>query len=184
MFRFVSIIGLIILCFVSCENSHPGFSKLDSGTYYKIHYLGDGEHEPVEGNHIQARLVYKTMGDTVIFDTQWNHFEGLKMFSLSKDKSKLTEALCLLREGDSATFILEQNHIQVDSFRIDLERVKQVKVDVKIKSIMTQAEYEEELDIYQSYLPDLKDTDVDVETRALADLALVLFNTNEFLYVY
>ena len=45
-------------------------------------------------------------------------------------------------------------------------------------------EYMEELDIYQNYEPDQKDADVSVTTRALADLALVLFNTNEFIYVY
>lgn len=45
-------------------------------------------------------------------------------------------------------------------------------------------EYMEELDIYQDYQPDQKDVDVSVTTRALADLALVLFNTNEFIYVY
>jgi hypothetical protein len=45
-------------------------------------------------------------------------------------------------------------------------------------------EYTEELDIYQDYHPDLKDADVEPETRALADLAVVFFNSNEFLYVY
>ena len=45
-------------------------------------------------------------------------------------------------------------------------------------------EYTEYLDIYQNYQPDLKDVDVAPETRALADLAVVFFNSNEFLYVY
>ena len=45
-------------------------------------------------------------------------------------------------------------------------------------------EYIEELDIYQDYIPDLKDKDVAPEVRAVADLAVVLFNANEFLYVY
>lgn len=45
-------------------------------------------------------------------------------------------------------------------------------------------EYWEDLDIYQDYVPDKKDADVPVSTRALADLALVFFNTNEFIYLY
>ena len=45
-------------------------------------------------------------------------------------------------------------------------------------------EYTEELDIYKNYTPDKKDTDVSVTTRALADLLVVYFNTNEFMYVY
>ena len=44
--------------------------------------------------------------------------------------------------------------------------------------------YEEELDIYQNYVPDIQATDVAPATRALADFVAVLFNSNEFLYVY
>lgn len=45
-------------------------------------------------------------------------------------------------------------------------------------------EYTEELDIYTDYTPDRKDANVSVTTRALADLLVVYFNTNEFMYVY
>lgn len=42
----------------------------------------------------------------------------------------------------------------------------------------------EHLDVYENYQPDLKDADVTVDVSALADYISVLFNTNEFLYVY
>ena len=42
----------------------------------------------------------------------------------------------------------------------------------------------EDLDVFQEYVPDLKAWDVGADTRALADLCLVLFNSNEFIYVY
>ena len=44
--------------------------------------------------------------------------------------------------------------------------------------------WKEELDIYQNYVPDVRPTDVTPEVQALADLCLVLMNSNEFLYVY
>jgi mono/diheme cytochrome c family protein len=47
----------------------------------------------------------------------------------------------------------------------------------------TEIRWEERLDVYEDYVPDLKPCDVGPETRALADLCLVLFNANEFLYV-
>ena len=37
---------------------------------------------------------------------------------------------------------------------------------------------------YEDYEADPGLSDVDVETRALADLCLVVFNSNEFAYVY
>ena len=45
--------------------------------------------------------------------------------------------------------------------------------------------WDETLDVYESgYVPDLKPADVEPETRALAELCLVLLNANEFVYVY
>lgn len=43
--------------------------------------------------------------------------------------------------------------------------------------------WEERLDVFENYVPDLKPWDVGPETRALADFCLVLFNANEFIYV-
>ena len=45
-------------------------------------------------------------------------------------------------------------------------------------------EYNEILPAFEDYTPDKKATDVGPETRALADLCLVLFNSHEFVYVY
>ena len=44
--------------------------------------------------------------------------------------------------------------------------------------------FSEELDIYNNYIPDLHMDDISPDTRALADLAVVLINSNEFMYVY
>ena len=44
--------------------------------------------------------------------------------------------------------------------------------------------YKERLDVYEDYVPHAKPWDVEPETRALADMCLVLFNANEFVYVY
>ena len=45
-------------------------------------------------------------------------------------------------------------------------------------------EYEETLSVFENYVPDKKPADVSANTRALADLCLLLFNSNEFIYVY
>lgn len=44
-------------------------------------------------------------------------------------------------------------------------------------------EYQEILPVFEDYVPDLKAADVSADTRALADVCLLLLNTNEFLYV-
>ena len=45
-------------------------------------------------------------------------------------------------------------------------------------------QYEERLNRFEDYVPDVKAWQVEPETRALADLCLLLFNSNEFMYVY
>ncbi len=45
-------------------------------------------------------------------------------------------------------------------------------------------DYQEILPVFENYTPDKKPADVEPDTRALADLCLMLFNSNEFLYVY
>jgi mono/diheme cytochrome c family protein len=42
----------------------------------------------------------------------------------------------------------------------------------------------EKLNVYAEFVPDLQPNAVNARTRALADVCLVLFNTNEFAYVY
>ncbi len=44
--------------------------------------------------------------------------------------------------------------------------------------------YDEILPVFENYQPDTKPADVSPETRALADFCLLLFNTNEFAFVY
>jgi len=45
-------------------------------------------------------------------------------------------------------------------------------------------EFEEILPVFEDYVPDAKSDVVSAETRALADLGMLLFNSNEFVYVY
>jgi hypothetical protein len=44
--------------------------------------------------------------------------------------------------------------------------------------------FNEKLEAYADFIPDLQPSDVDARTRALADVCLVLLNSNEFSYVY
>lgn len=44
--------------------------------------------------------------------------------------------------------------------------------------------YVEKLNRFEDYVPDTKPWEVSAETRALADLCILLFNSNEFVYVY
>jgi hypothetical protein len=44
--------------------------------------------------------------------------------------------------------------------------------------------FQEKLPAYADFVPDLQPSDCDARTRALAEVCLVLLNSNEFAYVY
>jgi len=48
----------------------------------------------------------------------------------------------------------------------------------------TKFTFRELLDEYGDFKPDLQMADVDARTRGLAELCLVIFNSNEFVFVY
>ncbi len=71
-------------------------------------------------------------------------------------------------------------------------KVEPVAVDYPTELVRTLVEefsgepfnYVEKLPVFEAYQADTKAADVDVNTRALADLCLLLFNSSEFMYLY
>ncbi len=59
-----------------------------------------------------------------------------------------------------------------------------VKRDAVEENTGEKFSFQEKLPGYADFIPDLQPADVDAETRALADVCLVLMNSNEFVYLY
>ena len=74
----------------------------------------------------------------------------------------------------------KQEALKLDSPKPPLQ-VKREAVEENTGEKFT---FNEKLEAYAEFVPDLQPTAVDARTRALADVCLVLFNANEFSYVY
>lgn len=59
-----------------------------------------------------------------------------------------------------------------------------VKRDAVEENTGEKFSFQEKLPAYADFVPDLQPADVDAHTRALADVCLVLLNSNEFAYLY
>ena len=59
-----------------------------------------------------------------------------------------------------------------------------VKRDAVEENTGEKFSFQEKLPGYAEFVPDLQPADVDARTRALADVCLVLLNSNEFAYLY
>lgn len=107
-----------------------------------------------------------------------------------KDQIQLAAQLCWNRPMDAKELSQSVDYIQemevYHQSNPALTKEYPTTVTRKMFEEMTGEpfEYVEELDVFRDYEADTKDADVGPTTRALADLAMVLFNTNEFLYVF
>jgi len=85
---------------------------------------------------------------------------------------------------------LASEHVARMTAGYEARRAEPEPLPIRIERAMveeqtgTEIRWSERLDVYESYVADAKPWDVGPETRALADLCLVLMNANEFLYVY
>ena len=70
--------------------------------------------------------------------------------------------------------------ITLDSIRLNDAFTGQIPFPFNRRQLLA----DDPLDIFKVYETDLQPTDVDARTRAVADYIAVLFNSNEFVYVY
>ena len=74
----------------------------------------------------------------------------------------------------------KQKSAKIESPKLPLE----VKREAVEENTGEKFSFNEKLEAYAEFVPDLQPSAVDARTRALADVCLVLFNANEFAYVY
>jgi hypothetical protein len=131
-----------------------------------------------------------------LFNGQFVHDRALalalRLEKLSTEPAQQIEHAFRLVYGRAVTDqerALCLHHVQgmVEHHRI--HQPTRVKVPLKVTRHMVEEltgepfEWDEELDLMKHYQPDTKPWDVGPETRGLAELCLVLLNSNEFLYV-
>lgn len=125
------------LSLVSCDSKlWDGYSKTDSGIYYKLHVLGDGEVKPKAGEKVFAEINVWNAQDDLLYQNgmQTGYLVGIEVGAI--DNASISEAVSLLHAGDSASFYFPQN--------IDIEKltnynlkqwVKEFRLDIKLNKI-------------------------------------------------
>jgi hypothetical protein len=109
----------------------------------------------------------------------------------SDSDERIREAFrrCYGRQPDAQELVLCRGHLQKMTEHHREYPPKPVELQARVKRKMVEEmtgeefEWEEELDGLRGYQRDRQPWEVSAATRALADLCLVLMNSNEFLYV-
>jgi len=102
--RLLLLMSAIVL--VACDSKlMDGFSKLDKDVYFKIHTLGDGNEKAKSGDKIYSQLeVYGSSGKLIYSNSLKSG--AMHRFDISATKSIWNKMFSVMHEGDSATFSL------------------------------------------------------------------------------
>ncbi|UTW62234.1 FKBP-type peptidyl-prolyl cis-trans isomerase [bacterium SCSIO 12741] len=141
IFRFL--LGLFLaLSLTSCDPLRwDGYSVTDSGVYYKLHYPGDGERKAQPGDRVYAQLLVLTESDSVVYDNRMQTGDLLDLTLIKNSGGGLGEALSLLHEGDSATFLFPTENTSLSDL-LGLENLPKegrAKVSIQLNKLIPPA---------------------------------------------
>ena len=134
-----------VLALAACHRDHAGFEKAESGLWYKFYSHHEETGKVVTGDEVTVSLRMYTP-DTVFLSTGRDSLLSDRvMVEESIYPGDLFDALRMMSDGDSATFILNGNDLFYKFFRMEslpayLKDSSEVFVDLKIRERTPKAE--------------------------------------------
>jgi len=93
-----------------------GFEKTNSGLYYKFHYKNENAKKAQSGYMITLAIVHKGENDSVIYNSGDYSYPYTVSMMKSKGNADFYEALEMMSEGDSATFVFDAETYYKNTF--------------------------------------------------------------------
>ncbi len=175
MKRFISIIILITVFVTACRNKPPlyfdGFSRNDSGLYYKIIRIGDGDYKINAWDDVTFTCNFKKQNDSVFFSSSREtlYFDP----SDSLNKALFTGHFINLVKGDSVIYYLTPKELFSNYFQTAVpdycKNDSLIKVEVGIKELV------KEIKITDKELKQIKDFIKENDYKIVAELPNKIF---------
>ncbi len=132
----------------SCGKNHPGYKKTQSGLYYKFHVENKDERKANPNDIMTLWLSYK-LGDSLLFSTS-NTGQPVQIpLNPSDHTGDIYEALAMMHNGDSATFIIVADSFFMKTMRMPelpefVKKGSNMFFDIKVTDIKSAEEMEKE----------------------------------------
>ncbi len=152
----------IVLFATSCwqPEMYKGYSESDTGLYYKLQTIGDGNKKASFGDYLQLIITYKTKTDSIFFDSYTNNISGKVVlpYNTISFVGSFEEHLKYMNEGDSVSFIVSADSLFKKFFKTELpiffHKHDVVKMDVKLHKILSAEQYQAEIEHYNQLMDD------------------------------
>lgn len=137
--------------FSSCNmfSDYPGFKKDKSGLLYKFHEQTNNRLAKI-GDYITVELRYKTNEDSLLFDGKG---ETIPLELVEPVfAGDINQALAMMREGDSATFIIRADSFLLKNAKLTLlpdfiDEDSRIIFDVRMHNVRSLEELEKEKEL-------------------------------------
>ena len=146
-FIFLFFISLFFSSCIKTKEKFLGFTKSETGLYYKLIAIGEGKYKPKKGEYLMLDLAFKTENDSLFLDTKNQNSYGNLFYEVKEPSfnASFEEGLMNMSEGDSMTFIVNSELLFTNYFNqplpLFLNKDSHVKVDVKLNKILSKEDY-------------------------------------------
>ena len=129
-----------------------GYKKTKDGLYYRLYNESKGT-RPKEGDIVKLSLSYKNSKDSVIFDSKINSQDGTPfiefMLTAPSFKGSFEDALGLMAEGDSASFLINADSVFLKSFLLPelppyIAKGSMLTFNTRLVKVTSAKEYEQQ----------------------------------------
>ncbi len=155
---FISCLSMLFACFDF--SPYKGYTRTETGLYYKLLSIGDGKKQPKQGDFLELYIAYKTINDSVFYDSYSNNETGkvFMPFGKSSFKGSFEEGITKMNEGDSLSFIVNADSLFTKFFNaplpLFLEKTHVVKMEVRLHKILSKEEYIAEIENFKELVED------------------------------
>lgn len=153
MIRQLSFITLVLLFFAGCKHSTPDFYTTEHGLKYRYHDINSDELIPKRGDYLSVYMKWKTINDSVFYDSELISPSGIDIIKLGKPKhlGGIEEGFEKLQKGDSVSFYIEPNRFYKDYLGRDeipffLIEEKEIIITLRLIDIESPNEYLERVE--------------------------------------
>lgn len=144
-------IAAVSLFVIACSK-YPGFTKSDSGIYYKFYTENKDSLKPAEGNLMTLKIRWRVKindKDSVLYDSKDNPKAFIVPLTKPGYKGDLYEALAMTHKGDSVTFIIKADSFYIKTARYPelpkiIDSTTMLYFDIKVVNIQSTEQMEKE----------------------------------------
>lgn len=125
------------------------YKKTPGGLYYKFYTQNEKGLKPKVDDFVTVNMIYKDENDTLVFDSRTIQEKMEFPLAPSTFKGSFEEALMMMAEGDSASFLINGDSLYLKTFMMQelppgMEKNSLLKFYVKLADIRTQEEVQKE----------------------------------------